>query len=100
EMLFSDIEQALLDERIDLGLIIHENRFTYESRGLYKIVDLGEFWEKTTSAPIPLGGIVIKRELPIDIQHKVNRVIRRSIEYAFANPKSGIDFIRSHAQEM
>src|SRR5690606_21929997 len=47
EMLFSDIEQALLDERIDLGLIIHENRFTYESRGLYKIVDLGEFWEKT-----------------------------------------------------
>ena len=100
EMLFSDIEQALLDEKIDLGLIIHENRFTYQSKGLHKIIDLGDYWEKLTNSPIPLGGIVAKRDLPYNIKIKLSRVIRRSVEYAFANPKSGIDFIRSHAQEM
>ena len=100
EMLFSDIEQALLDEKIDLGLIIHENRFTYQSKGLHKITDLGDYWEKLTNSPIPLGGIVAKRDLPYDVKVKLGRVIRRSVEYAFANPRSGIDFIRSHAQEM
>ncbi|MGK6352614.1 1,4-dihydroxy-6-naphthoate synthase [Parapedobacter sp. DT-150] len=100
EMLFSDIEQALLDGRIDLGLIIHENRFTYQHKGLYKVIDLGDYWEKTTRSPIPLGGIVAKRQLPDAVKHRIDRVIRRSVEYAFANPKSGIDFIRSHAQEM
>jgi 1,4-dihydroxy-6-naphthoate synthase len=100
ELVFSDIENALLDGRIDIGLIIHENRFTYQDKGLHKIMDLGEFWEDLTSSPIPLGGIMIKRALPEELKHKVNRVIRRSVEFAFANPKSGIDFIRSHSQEM
>src|SRR5690606_6208599 len=100
EMVFSAIEQALLDERIDLGLIIHENRFTYQDKGLHKIVDLGDFWERTTGAPIPLGGIVVKRMLPEEIQQRVDRVVRKSVEYAFAHPKSGLDFIRSHAQAM
>jgi 1,4-dihydroxy-6-naphthoate synthase len=63
-------------------------------------MDLGEFWEDLTSSPIPLGGIMIKRALPEELKHKVNRVIRRSVEFAFANPKSGFDFIRSHSQEM
>lgn len=100
EIVFSAIEQALLDGSIDLGLIIHENRFTYESKGLHKVVDLGDYWEKTAHSPIPLGGIVARRELSDEIKHKVDRVIRRSVEFAFENPKSGIDFIRSHAQEM
>jgi len=100
EMVFSDIENALLDGRIDVGLIIHENRFTYAAKGLHKIIDLGDYWEGQTSLPIPLGGIVVKRTLPASIQHKVARALRRSIEYAFANPKSGMDFIREHAQEM
>ena len=100
EMVFSTIEQALIDRRIDLGLIIHENRFTYQQKGLHKVMDLGDYWERTTGAPIPLGGIVASRKLPRDIQHTVNRVIRRSVEFALANPRSGIDFIRSHAQEM
>src|SRR5690606_10102671 len=99
-MVYSAIEQALIDGRIDVGLIIHENRFTYKQKGLHKIVDLGDYWERTTGAPIPLGGIVANRRLPDDIKHKINRVIRRSVEFAFANPQSGIDFIRSHAQEM
>lgn len=99
-ILFSDIESALLKEKIDLGLIIHENRFTYQDKGLYKVVDLGDFWEKTTKSPIPLGGIVISRDLPQEIKEKVNRLIRQSVEYAFENPKSGLEYIRSHAQEM
>ncbi len=100
EMVFSSIEDALLNNEIDLGLIIHENRFTYQSKGLKKIIDLGEYWEESRACAIPLGGIVIKRFLPDTIQQKVNRVIRRSVEFAFEHPKSSLAFIRSHAQAM
>ncbi|WP_131539400.1 menaquinone biosynthesis family protein [Pedobacter nototheniae] len=100
EMVFSDIESALLEDKIDLGLIIHENRFTYQDKGLNKIVDLGDYWEKLTGCAIPLGGIVINRNLDRDVQLKVNRLIRQSVEYAFAHPKSCIDFIKQHAQAM
>ncbi|RYE52923.1 MAG: 1,4-dihydroxy-6-naphthoate synthase [Sphingobacteriales bacterium] len=100
EMLFSDIEAALINDEIDLGLIIHENRFTYQEKGLHKVIDLGQFWEDLTGCAIPLGGIVINRNLERAVQEKVNRVLRKSVEFAFANPKSGIEFIRQHAQEM
>ncbi len=100
ELVFSDIENAVLDGRVDIGLIIHENRFTYQDKGLHKVIDLGDFWEKRTGCAIPLGGIVANRNLPVDVQHKINRVLQRSVEYAFANPKSGLEYIRSHAQEM
>ncbi|MBC6110748.1 menaquinone biosynthesis family protein [Pedobacter fastidiosus] len=100
ELVFSEIESALLEDKIDLGLIIHENRFTYQDKGLTKIVDLGDYWEKLTGCAIPLGGIVINRNLDREIQLKVNRLIRQSVEYAFAHPKSGIEFIREHAQAM
>jgi 1,4-dihydroxy-6-naphthoate synthase len=100
ELVFSEIESALLNDQIDLGLIIHENRFTYQDRGLTKIVDLGDYWEKLTGCAIPLGGIVINRNLDREVQLKVNRLIRQSVEFAFAHPKSGIDFIRQHAQAM
>jgi 1,4-dihydroxy-6-naphthoate synthase len=100
ELVFSDIENAVLEGRVDIGLIIHENRFTYQDKGLKKIIDLGDHWEKQTGCAIPLGGIVANRRLPLDVQHKLNRVLRKSVEFAFANPKSGLEFIRSHAQEM
>ncbi len=100
EMVFSEIEQSLLDEKIDLGLIIHENRFTYMDKGLHKVMDLGNYWEQQTGCAIPLGGIVINRKLDRKLKEKVNRILRKSVEYAFANPKSGIEFIRHHAQEM
>jgi len=61
---------------------------------------MGDYWEKQTGCSIPLRGIVDNRRMPLDIQHKINRVIRRSVEFAFDNPKSGLEFIRSHAQEM
>jgi 1,4-dihydroxy-6-naphthoate synthase len=99
-LLFSDIEPAVLEGRFDAGVIIHENRFTYESRGLRKVIDLGEFWEAETGAPIPLGGIVVKRSLSEDVKARVNRVMRRSVEYAFAHPDASLPFVREHAQEM
>jgi 1,4-dihydroxy-6-naphthoate synthase len=99
-MLFSEIEEALLAGRFDAGAIIHENRFTYEARGLRKIVDLGEIWETRTGAPIPLGGIVARRSLPDEVKHRVNRVIRRSVEHAFAHPRDSAPFVRQHAQAM
>lgn len=99
-LLFSEIEPALLKEQVDLGLIIHENRFTYQDKGLHKIIDLGDFWEQETGCPIPLGGIVIRRDIPDEVKLKVNRVLKKSVEYAFAHPDSARDFIREHAQEM
>ncbi len=100
EMLFSDIEEAILSGKVDAGVIIHENRFTYESKGLFKIMDLGEYWYKQTQMPIPLGGIAIKQKYSIEIQRKINRLLRKSIEYAFANPLSSKAFIKAHSQEM
>jgi len=100
ELVFSEIEDALLNDEIDLGLIIHENRFTYQEKGLHKVMDLGSYWEDLTSCAIPLGGIVVNRNLPLEIQQKVNRLVRKSVAYAFQNPKSAIEFIRKHAQAM
>jgi len=100
EMLFSEIENAVLTNKVDAGLIIHENRFTYQEKGLKKIIDLGEYWEQITRALIPLGGIAIKRTFPIEIQQKINRLIKKSIEYAFANPASPLSYMQQNAQEM
>jgi 1,4-dihydroxy-6-naphthoate synthase len=100
ELVFSQIESALLNEQYDAGLIIHENRFTYEAKGLRKIIDLGEFWEHQSGVPIPLGGIVVNRSLPIDVQHRVNRVLRRSVEHALAHRTDSLAYVREHAQEM
>jgi 1,4-dihydroxy-6-naphthoate synthase len=67
---------------------------------LKKVIDLGEHWESTTGAPIPLGGIVIRRSLPEDVKQTVNRVLRRSVEYAFAHREASLPYVRAHAQEM
>tara|TARA_B100001758_G_C18405894_1_gene612047 strand:- start:1659 stop:2462 length:804 start_codon:yes stop_codon:yes gene_type:complete len=100
ELLFSKIENYVLNNKVDAGLIIHENRFTYEDKGLEKVIDLGDFWESKTGLPIPLGGIVIKRNITLEIQQKVERVLRKSVEYALKNPNSSADYVSCHAQEM
>jgi 1,4-dihydroxy-6-naphthoate synthase len=100
ETLFSDIEEAVLSHKVDAGLLIHENRFTYEQKGLEKIIDLGEFWEGLIHAPIPLGGIVVKRNIDAKLQKTVDTLIRQSVEFAFANPESCMDYVKQHAQEM
>jgi 1,4-dihydroxy-6-naphthoate synthase len=100
EMLFSDIEEAVLKGKVDAGLIIHESRFTYEQKGLKKVIDLGEYWQSLVNAPIPLGGIVVKRNISENIQQKIDRVLKRSIEFAFTNPLSSLEFVKQHSQEM
>jgi 1,4-dihydroxy-6-naphthoate synthase len=100
EMLFSDIEQAVLDEQVDAGLIIHENRFTYQHKGLKKIIDLGEYWESLIQSPIPLGGIAMRRNFDRDLISTVEELIRNSVEYAFQHPEASEEFVKLHAQEM
>jgi 1,4-dihydroxy-6-naphthoate synthase len=100
EYLFSDIEDALLNEKVDAGLIIHETRFTFEKRGLRKISDLGEYWENLTGLAIPLGTIVIKRNIPENIALKVNRILRRSLEFAMNDSSASDDFVSGNAREI
>lgn len=100
ELLFSDIEDALLKDEIDAGVIIHENRFTYQEKGLLKILDLGTYWEENFHAPVPLGAIAIKRNIDSSLQQKINRIINRSVLYALENPEQSMPYVRMHAQEM
>ncbi len=99
-MLFHEIENAVLNGTVDLGLIIHENRFTYQDKGLYKVIDLGEYWESTFNYPIPLGGIVAKRSLGKDHIIKINNLISQSVQYALNHPNESQSFVLKHAQEM
>ncbi len=98
--LFSDIEEVVLSDEADVGVLIHENRFTYSERGLQLIIDLGEFWEKTTEMPIPLGGIVVDRGIALDNQVLIQNLIRKSLEFARDNPGSAIEYMKKYAQEM
>ena len=100
EMIFSEVENSVLSDEADAGVIIHENRFTFQDKGLVQIKDLGEYWEEKTGYPIPLGGIVTRRRFTTDLKQKIDRVIARSVAYALAHPESGNEYIRSHAQEM
>lgn len=100
EVLFSAIESAVQSNKVDMGVIIHENRFTYAERGFVKIRDLGAYWEEKTGLPIPLGGIMIKRSLPKETREKFQRVLHRSIQYAFAHPEASKNYVSHHAQEM
>lgn len=100
EVVFYDIEKQLLAKSFDAGVIIHENRFTYQQKGLVKWIDLGEYWEQSTGFPIPLGGIVVRRNFPADIQQKINRILRKSVEFAFANTAAVMPYVKANAQEM
>jgi 1,4-dihydroxy-6-naphthoate synthase len=98
--LFSEIEDAVLNGRVDAGLIIHENRFTFEEKGLKKLIDLGAFWEQKTGLPIPLGCIAVKRSLPEEEKKSIQNKIRESVEYAFKNPDSSLEYVSKLAQTM
>lgn len=101
---FNEIEDFLLDNAQPAdktaGVIIHENRFTYQKRGLIKLMDLGEYWETQTAYPIPLGGIAVRRRFNAALQAKINSLIRKSVEYAFANYPALPPYVIQHAQEM
>ncbi len=99
-MVFSHIENAVLNEEVDLGVIIHENRFTYQQKGLHKVVDLGAIWEEKQSLPIPLGCIGIKRTVASELQSKISLLIKKSIEYAWNNYPEISSYVKENAQEM
>jgi 1,4-dihydroxy-6-naphthoate synthase len=98
--LFSGIEDAVLNGDVDLGVIIHENRFTYEKRGLIKICDLGEVWEQREKLPIPLGCITIKRSIPAETRKQIDELIRKSVQYSYSNYPNLSPYIVEHAQAM
>ena len=99
--IFNEIETAVLNEEADAGVIIHENRFTYQDKGLHKLVDLGDYWETKTQLPIPLGGIIAKRSLDQKIVTEIDKLIQQSVEYAFRhNYEELSDYVKLHAQEM
>ncbi len=99
-MIFSAIEESVLNEQTELGVIIHENRFTYQQKGLHKVTDLGEYWEEKMKAPIPLGGIAVSRSIDKEISLKIDSLIRKSIEFAFSNYPLITDYVKQHSQEM
>lgn len=99
-VLFSDIEDAVLSDSFDAGLIIHENRFTYADRGLFRLADLGELWEKESGLPVPLGGIAARRGLGKDLLKSLDKAILESIDWAVENPEEAMPYIREHAQAM
>lgn len=100
EIIFNKIENKILKGIVDAGVIIHETRFTYQDKGLVKLRDLGEYWEQTTGFPIPLGGIVVRRDMPQELKTKLSRIMKASVEYAFQYPESSKEFIKEHSTEM
>lgn len=99
-MPFHEIMGAVKEGKADAGLIIHEGRFTYSSYGLKKIIDLGEWWEKETGLPIPLGCIIAKRRLGRELIEKLERLIRESVLYAISRRDEPVKYIKKHSQEL
>jgi 1,4-dihydroxy-6-naphthoate synthase len=99
-MPFNEIMRAAETGVVDAGLIIHESRFTYPERGLKKVIDLGEWWEESTGHAIPLGGILMRRDLGAELIGRVDAALKQSVEYAHAHPGKVRDYIRTYAQEM
>jgi 1,4-dihydroxy-6-naphthoate synthase len=100
ELVFHEIEASVLNGHYDAGLIIHESRFTYQQKGLKKLMDMGDWWESTMNAPIPLGGIVIKRSLGSELAASVDQIIKESLQYAWANYPALPPFVIDHSQDM
>lgn len=98
ECLFSEIEPKIMSGEYDAGVIIHEDRFTYAERGFSLLCDLGTYWESQTKSPIPLGAIVVRRDVPDDVKKTLSRFLKKSIEYANAHPMDSYAFIHEHAQ--
>ncbi len=99
-MVFSEIENAVLSGETELGVIIHENRFTYQQKGLHKLIDLGEYWEKKINMPIPLGGIAINKRVERSAAIKINELIRQSVQFAFSKYPVIPSYVKQHSQEM
>lgn len=99
-MLFSEIEDAVVQDKVNAGLIIHESRFTYRLRGLHCIADLGQLWHEETGLPLPLGCIAAKRSLPLPLLRQINLLVRGSVQFAMKYPEQTMAFVKTHAASM
>ena len=99
-VLFSEIEDLVCSGKFDAGLIIHENRFTFQKKGLVKVEDLGDFWFNKTNLPIPLGGIAVSRNFSEQEQKKIDHLILKSLKFSLKNKESASKYVKAHAQEM
>lgn len=97
---FDAIVAAVAAGEVDAGLIIHESRFTYLNAGLARVVDLGDWWEATTGNPIPLGAILVRRDIGDEAARAIDADIRRSLAVARTREPEIIDYVRAHAFEM
>ena len=100
EMRYDTILRAVADGAVDAGLIIHESRFTYQDHGLVKVIDLGDWWERETSLPVPLAGICARADLDAATSDAVERAIRASVQYAFDHPEGSRAYVRANSQEL
>ena len=99
-MPFHEIMGAVVRGEVDAGVIIHESRFTYQQHGLHAILDLGAWWEQQTGQPIPLGGIVARRDLGAEILSTIENALSQSVLFAQAHQEEARGYIRAHSQEM
>jgi 1,4-dihydroxy-6-naphthoate synthase len=100
ELVYDQVMPAVTKGDCAAGVVIHEGRFTYAEHGLLRLLDLGAWWEEERGLPIPLGCIVLRRSLGLDLARAVNAGIRASLEHANAHPEASREYIRQHAQEM
>ena len=100
QMLFSEIAEAVERGDVDAGVLIHEGRFVYERRNLELVADLGKLWEDETNLPLPLGAIIVKREIDKNIISKFDNLLSKSVQFAFENPLLSRNFVKEHAQEL
>ena len=99
-MPFDQIMPAVASGQADAGVIIHEGRFVFEERGFRCVEDLGDWWEKETALPIPLGCIAVKKSLGTERIAEIEQSLKRSIQIAHTDPDSTLDYIQTHAQEL
>ena len=97
---FDRIIAAVQDGTCDAGLLIHEGQLFYHTQGLHKVLDLGEWWHGRTGLPLPMGGNVIRRDLPPDITKEVCDLLRQSIRYSLANRKDALEYAMQFARDM
>lgn len=98
--LFSDISEAILSDEVDAGVLIHEERFSYSKKGLRLVLDLGQNWEQKSGLLVPLGAIVVNKNLDLKVQKDISELIRESIGYALRNPSDSCQFVKNHAKEL
>jgi len=97
---FDQIEEAVLRGDVDAGLLIHEGQLTYKDKGLHLIADMGAWWLQKTGLPLPLGGNVIRKDMPRDVQRKVSRHLRESIAYGLDHRKNALDHAMRYARDL